>query len=42
MRLEFHPDALAEFKDAAQYYAGRQENLELRFIAAVEAVPAKS
>ena len=38
MRIEFHPYALAEFQDAAQYYAGRQENLELRFIAAVEAV----
>ncbi len=38
MRIALHPEALAEFKDAAQYYAGCQENLELRFIAAVEAV----
>ena len=38
MRIEFHPEALAEFQDAAQYYAGCQENLELRFIAAVETV----
>jgi toxin ParE1/3/4 len=38
VRIEFHPEALVEFKDAAQYYADRQENLELRFIAAVEAV----
>lgn len=38
MRIEFHPEALAEFKEAAQYYAGCQENLEFRFIAAVQAV----
>ena len=38
MRIEFHPEALAEFKDAAQYYVGCQENMELRFIAAVESV----
>ena len=38
MRIEFHPEALAEFQDAAQYYADCQENLELRFIAAVETV----
>lgn len=38
MRIEFHPEALAEFKEAAQYYADCQENLELRFIAAGEAV----
>jgi hypothetical protein len=38
VRIEFHPEVLAEFQDAAQYYAGRQENLELRFIAAVGAV----
>ena len=36
MRLEFHPEALAEYDDAARYYAGCQNNLELRFIAAVE------
>ena len=38
MRIEFHPEALAEFEDAARYYAGRQENLELRFIASIESV----
>jgi plasmid stabilization system protein ParE len=38
VRLEFHPEALAEYEDAAQYYASRQEDLENRFIAAIEAV----
>lgn len=38
MRIEFHPEALAEFKEAAQYYAGCQQHLKLRFIAAVEVV----
>jgi len=36
MRFEFHPDALAEYADAARYYAGCQAGLELRFIACVE------
>lgn len=36
MRLEFHPEALAEYEDAALYYASCQERLELRFMAAVE------
>ena len=36
MRHEFHPEALDEYEDAARYYAGCQEGLELRFIAAVE------
>ena len=36
MRHEFHPDALMEYEEAAQYYAGCQEGLELRFMAAVE------
>ena len=36
MRYEFHPDALAEYEDAARYYADCQEGLEFRFIAAVE------
>ena len=36
MRFEFHPDALAEYEDAALYYAGCQDGLELRFITAVE------
>lgn len=38
MRFEFHPEALAEYEDAARYYAGCQNGLELRFIAAVEHV----
>ena len=36
MRYEFHPDALMEYEEAARYYAGCQEGLELRFMAAVE------
>lgn len=36
MRLEFHPEALAEYEEAAHYYAGCQQGLELRFIDAVE------
>ena len=38
MRFEFHPDALAEYEDAAHYYAGCQDGLELRFIIEVEHV----
>ena len=38
MKLEFHPEALAEFEDAAKYYATCRDNLELRFIAAIEAI----
>jgi plasmid stabilization system protein ParE len=37
MRYEFHPEALAEYEEAVRYYAGRQEGLDLRFIACVEA-----
>ena len=37
MRYEFHPEALAEYEEAAQYYAGCQKGLELRFMASVEA-----
>ena len=36
MRYEFHPEALAEYHEAARYYAGCQPGLELRFINAVE------
>ncbi len=36
MRYEFHPGALAEYEEAARYYAVCQKGLELRFIAAVE------
>jgi plasmid stabilization system protein ParE len=37
MAYEFHPDALSEFEAAAQYYAGCQPGLELRFIGNIEA-----
>ena len=37
MRWEFHPEALVKYEEAARYYAGCQEGLELRFIASVEA-----
>jgi toxin ParE1/3/4 len=36
MRYEFHPDALEELKQAAQYYAGREIGLDLRFIDSIE------
>jgi toxin ParE1/3/4 len=38
MRLEFHPEALAEYEDAARYYSECQPGLEMRFITAVEHV----
>ena len=37
MKYDFHPEALAEYEEAARHYAGCQEGLELRFIASVEA-----
>lgn len=37
MRYEFHPEALAEYEEAARYYAGCQEGLDLRFMSSVEA-----
>jgi plasmid stabilization system protein ParE len=36
MRLEFHPDALAEYEAAALYYRGQREGLQLRFVENVE------
>jgi toxin ParE1/3/4 len=36
VRFEFHPDALAEYEEAARHYAACQAGLELRFIGAVE------
>lgn len=36
MRLEFHPQALAEFDEAARYYEERQSGLGVRFYASVE------
>jgi len=37
MRHEFHPDALAEYEEAARYYAERDPAVAERFIRAVEA-----
>jgi toxin ParE1/3/4 len=34
--IRFHPDALAEFREAAHYYDGQQKGLGLRFVDAVE------
>ncbi len=31
MKLEFHPEAVAEFEAAADFYHSRQPGLELRF-----------
>ena len=36
MRYAFHPEALAEFEAAADFYSERQSGLEIRFIDAVE------
>jgi toxin ParE1/3/4 len=36
MRHEFHPDALAEYEEAARYYAERDPLLAERFVAAVD------
>jgi len=36
MRFEFHPEALAEYEEAARHYSECREGLELRFIACVE------
>ena len=36
MRYAFHPEALAEYDNAASFYARCQPRLELRFIEAVE------
>ena len=36
MRHEFHPEALAEYEDAARYYAERDPELAPRFVEAVE------
>ncbi len=38
MRYEFHADALAEYVEAAEYYADCQPGLELRFMDSVESV----
>ena len=36
MRVDFHPEALAELQAAAEFYESRRPGLGLRFIAAVE------
>jgi len=36
MKLEFHPEALAEFEAAADFYHLRQPGLELRFLDSVD------
>lgn len=36
MRVEFHPEALAEFRAAAEYYEQQQTALGERFVNAVE------
>ena len=33
----FDPEALAEYEEAARYYAARRPGLDLRFIASIEA-----
>lgn len=40
MRVEFHPEALAEFRAAAEYYETQQTGLGERFANAVETVVA--
>lgn len=42
MRFEVHPEALAEYQDAASYYAACQEGLELRFMDCVESTVRKA
>ena len=36
MNYDFHPEAIAEYEDAARYYAACQPDLDLRFITCVE------
>lgn len=36
MRHEFHPEAFAEYEEAARYYAERGPRMAERFVAAVE------
>ena len=37
MRLEFHPEALAEFRAAAEHYESQQRGLGSRFVNAIDA-----
>lgn len=36
MRYEFHPAALEEYREAALWYAERDQNVASRFIACIE------
>ena len=36
MRCEFHPEALAEYREAANWYENREPGVGLRFAAEVE------
>ena len=36
MTYEFHPEALEEYREAAQWYESREANLALRFVGKVE------
>lgn len=36
MRYRFHPNALEEYREAAIWYASRQQTLALQFIATIE------
>ena len=36
MRFEFHPEALEEYREAAQWYGNRQPQLAFRFAIEVE------
>ena len=36
MKYRFHPDALEEYRQAALWYANRQQTLGLQFIATIE------
>jgi hypothetical protein len=36
MKYKFHPDALAEYREAALWYANRERALALRFTKSIE------
>jgi toxin ParE1/3/4 len=36
MRYEFHPEALEEYREAANWYRNREPSLALRFVSEVE------
>lgn len=41
MKIEFHPEAIAEFRDAAKYYEKQQHGLGSRFTNAIETAVAR-